>query len=118
MPLRFTEADKWKQEWFQEFNTWQKIMYYFLYDNCDAAGFIEVNPKYNAFLLDMDQENFTSVLDSVECLYHRSTDGKLLCLKNFLVDQKNWPLKLANPAHKKIQAMLDNNIDRFEASIP
>jgi len=118
MPLRFTEADKWKQEWFQELNTWQKLMYLFMQDNCDNAGFMEVNPRYNAFLMEMDQEQYIQVFESLSDFYIKSTNGKRIWLKSFLKDQKNQPLNKVNKAHQQIINIISEKEVDFAENIP
>jgi hypothetical protein len=42
MTRRFTETDKWQDEWFLSLPFEAKLLFLYLCDNCDCAGFWEV----------------------------------------------------------------------------
>lgn len=43
MPKRFTATEKWLDPWFSELPLADKMFWIFLLDNCDHAGFWQVN---------------------------------------------------------------------------
>ena len=43
MPRRFTMTEKWHDEWFLQLTPHQKLLWNYLCDNCDIAGFWEKN---------------------------------------------------------------------------
>ncbi|NMB81910.1 MAG: hypothetical protein GYA14_08835, partial [Ignavibacteria bacterium] len=45
MAYRFTNTDKWADSWFANLKPIEKLLFIYLYENCDIAGFIEINLK-------------------------------------------------------------------------
>ena len=45
MAKRFTDTDKWKDEWYTELTNDYKVIWLYLLDNCDNAGIIKRNIK-------------------------------------------------------------------------
>jgi hypothetical protein len=45
MAKRFTDTDKWKDEWYTELSNDFKVIWQYLLDNCDNAGIIKRNIK-------------------------------------------------------------------------
>jgi len=45
MAKRFTDTDKWKDEWYTELSNDYKVIWQYLLDNCDNAGIIKRNIK-------------------------------------------------------------------------
>ncbi len=43
MATRFTETNKWKDKWFRSLDPLEKVLFIYLIDNCDNAGFIEID---------------------------------------------------------------------------
>ena len=107
MAYRFTNTDKWNDSWFSNLKQFEKLLFMYLCDNCDIAGFIEIN--INRWSSDLGSSKDTIlgaieglnrgliVSDSVDCIF----------IRNFLKHQKNLPLNEKNNAHLGI-------IKRFE----
>lgn len=51
MAKRFTASDKWKDKWFSELSSKYKLFWIYLLDECDFAGFWEVNFKAASFFI-------------------------------------------------------------------
>ncbi len=45
MPKRFTDTDKWRKNWFSLMEPKHKLLWIYLLDNCDNAGFWSINIK-------------------------------------------------------------------------
>ena len=45
MAYRYTNTDKWSDCWFSKLKPIEKLLFNYLTDNCDIAGFIELNQK-------------------------------------------------------------------------
>ena len=43
MAYRFTDTNKWHDAWFSSLKPLEKLLFNYLCDNCDIAGFIEIN---------------------------------------------------------------------------
>jgi hypothetical protein len=101
MAKRFTETDKWKDSWFLDLSAGQKLVWLYFLDNCDNAGFIEINLRYMAFVIGIDEDK---ILGAIKGLNRGLLGPKnnVYFIKNFLKHQKNIPLNSTNNAHKQI----------------
>ena len=99
MAYRFTNTEKWQDVWFANLNQLQMLLFLYLCDNCDIAGFIEVNLKRWASDLGSSISTIESGLKGLERSLVFSEDGDCIFIKNFLKHQKNLPLNQNNKAH-------------------
>ena len=49
MAYRYTNTNKWSDAWYSDLKPLEKLLFNYLCDNCDIAGFIEFVPKKWAF---------------------------------------------------------------------
>lgn len=110
---RFTEPAKWNDEWFSNLKPIEKLVFLYLVDKCDNAGFFEINKRVDAFLIGLSEEDFLANLRSLKKTYISSIDGRKIWLKNYLKYQKNLPLNPDNNAHKQIISFILSNKDNF-----
>lgn len=99
MAYRFTNTEKWQDVWFANLNQLQMLLFLYLCDNCDIAGFIEVNLKRWASDLGSSISTIESGLKGLERSLVFSENGDCIFIKNFLKHQKNLPLNQNNKAH-------------------
>lgn len=111
---RFTTAEKWVDGWFSDLKPLDKLIFLYLTDRCDNAGFFEINKRVDAFVIGITEDQYISSLDSIKKSYVTSIDGKKIWLKNYLKHQKNLPLNPSNNAHKQIISYIVSNIDNFK----
>jgi hypothetical protein len=111
MSYRFTNSDKWTDSWFSDLSANAKLLFIFLYENCDNAGFYEVNKKFMLFLLGFQDEELKNAIKEIGKAYLKSNDGTKIWLKNFLKHQKLTPLNWKNNAHKQIIMILKDNLE-------
>lgn len=107
MSYRYTNTDKWNDSWFTDLKPMEKLLFNYLCDNCDIAGFIEITTRKWATDIGEDQKTIEGALKGLQRGIIFSTTKDCIYLKNFLRHQKNLPLNDKNPAHKGI-------IKRFE----
>ena len=98
MAYRFTSTDKWTDTWFSELTPLQMLLFIYLCDNCDIAGFINVNLKRWTSDLNSTKPNIEEALKGLERGLVYSNDGEVIFLKNFLKHQKNLPINENNKA--------------------
>lgn len=110
---RFTAPEKWNDEWFSNLNPMEKLVFLYLVDKCDNAGFFEINKRIDAFLIGFTEDDFLVNLRAIKKTYIASTDGRKIWLKNFLFYQKNLPLNPDNNAHKQIIGFIRSNLNIF-----
>lgn len=110
---RFTETGKWNDEWFSNLKAIEKLLFLYLVDKCDNAGFFEINKRIDAFLIGITEDEFMANLRAIKKTYVASTDGRKIWIKNFIKYQKNFPLNPDNNAHKQIISFIMSNMNNF-----
>ena len=114
MAFRFTDTLKWGDSWFVELTKNQKLLFLYLCDNCDIAGFFEVTPKKICIELDFTMADFKGAFKGLERGLIWSADGSVVYLRTFLKNQKNLPLNEANKAHKGILSRFQKYAPKFD----
>ena len=109
MAVKFTDAKKWDDVWFSQLTLEQKVMFMYLCDECDIAGFLEVNERLAELQTGVDDVRGAIVSLSKAVLYK---DG-YIWIKKHLKHQKNLPINMRNGAHKAIIKSIAEHIDRF-----
>ena len=99
MSYRFTNTEKWSDSWFSGLKQVEMLLFVYLCDNCDIAGFIEVNYKRWSNDLSSSAETIQGACKGLRRGIIFSKDGDCLFIKNFLKHQKNLPLNRSNKAH-------------------
>ena len=117
MAYRYTNTDKWSDKWFLGLKPLEKLLYGYLSDNCDIAGFIEINIKIWAAMIGTNQRGIEGALKGLERGLIYSEDNGCIYLKNFLKHQKNVPLNPQNKAHIGILKCFDNYKYKFKKEI-
>jgi len=110
MSYRITNTDKWQDLWFSNLSVQAKLLFFYFVENCDNAGFFEVNKKFMLFHLGFNEEELMSAGNELKKSYLKSKDGTKLWFKNFLKYQKKLPLNSANNNHKQIIALIQENL--------
>ncbi|TKJ35801.1 MAG: hypothetical protein CEE38_14450 [Planctomycetes bacterium B3_Pla] len=114
MPRRFTVTEKWTQDkWFMELNASAKLMFFFLCENCDCAGFWEINIKEAAYRMALNEETVYQAFRDIEKCYVR--DDRFCAIVSFLHHQRNLPLNPENKAHIGILNRLISHPGLYEA---
>jgi len=111
---RFTESNKWDDPWFRELPGSHKLVFLYILDRCNNAGFWEVDLSGLSFHTKLEERHFEGALKGLE----RGLQGASgwVWVKNFLRHQKNDQLNPANPAHRQIIALLKDQSQRFPES--
>jgi hypothetical protein len=110
---RFSETNKWKDEWFLLLTPTEKLVFIFCCEFCDNAGFLDKSPRLNSFLIGITEIEFLDACKGLARGLIESKDKNKIWVKNFLFHQKNIPLNLENNAHKQIISIIKMNIDLF-----
>ena len=113
MALRFTNSEKWDDEWFSDLTKDEKLLYMFLTDKCNIGGFIEINRKIWSAYTGIDANDIDAVLYSFGKKIIMSNDGSCLYVVNFLKHQKNYPLNPENKAHIGILKIFNTYAVKF-----
>ena len=108
---RFTETDKWRDKWFLELNPLQKILFLYLCDNCNNAGFIEINPSFWASSIGCTKKQIEGAWQGLGRGLVVGEDWAFL--RTYHKHQKHLPLNEGNPAHRQIIRMFKEQESRF-----
>lgn len=118
MAYRFSDTSKWDDPWFIELKPMEKLMFQYLCDSCDIAGFFELSmKKFRDNLSGLTDDQIKEAFAGLERSYIFSRDKRIIFLKNFCKHQKNIPLNTRNNAHIGIISRIDNYQDKFAFNI-
>jgi hypothetical protein len=113
MSYRFTNTDKWDDAWFTSLTQIQMLLFMYLCDNCDIAGFIEVNYKRWATDLNSSPDTILGASEGLGRGLIFAQDKECIFIRNFLRHQKNLPLNENNNAHRGILARFEKYKEKF-----
>lgn len=116
MPRRFTVTEKWKDPWFRGLKPSAKLLFLYLCDECDVAGFWEIDWQQAAFATKLNTKTLLIAYDALNG--KTESDGKYICVVNFLKHQRNWPLNPENPVHQTILQTLQKYKNFKSTSLP
>lgn len=114
MAYRFTNTDKWSDSWFYSLNNLEKLLFMYLCDNCDIAGFIEINMLKWCSDFRVKESELKGVLKGLDRGLKYSLDGRIIFIRNFIKHQKNQDLNINNKAHLGIIKRLEENLNNFD----
>lgn len=111
---RFSETEKWRDPWFRSLKPSQKLLFLFIVDNCNNAGFWEEDKDYACYATGMNVEEYEGAVKGLA----RGLIGASgwYWVKNFLKHQKNDTINPENRAHVQILKLLAEQSQRFNAS--
>lgn len=106
MSSRFTSTEKWKDPWFRALPKDAKILYWYMWDTCDAAGFWVTDWDVAAIETSLDRKGIETLMEPLVKGYVRVNDN-LVWLRRFLYHQNNLPLNPNCNAHKGIIKLIN-----------
>jgi len=114
MAYRYTNTDKWCDYWFSNLKPIEKLLFNYLCDNCDIAGFIEINIKRWSIDIGTNNTTIEGAMKGLSRGFIYSISNDCVYIRNFLRHQKNLPLiPEKNPAHRGIIKRFDQYSDKF-----
>lgn len=111
---RFTETGKWDDPWFRQLAGVHKLVFLYIIDRCDNAGFLEVDQDAMAWHTKVKPEHIEGALKALGRGIKGPCNG-WYWVRRFLKHQKNEMLNPENPAHKQIIALIGEQRERFNA---
>jgi len=114
MAYRFTNTEKWADSWFSSLTQFEMILFIYLCDNCDIAGFIEINLKRWANDLNSSIDEIPVAIKGLQRGLVISKSNDCIFLKNFIKHQKNFPLNEKNKAHLGIIKRFNLYAEKFD----
>ena len=111
MAIRFTETEKWRDTWFRKLSPNEKLLFIFMTETCNNAGFLEFDIEAISFSTGLSEDEILGAKKGLSrgCL---EVDG-WIWIKRFLRHQKNESLNPFNNAHKQIITLLNAQMSRF-----
>lgn len=100
-----TETSKWRDQWFRELPVDAKLLWGYLCDNCDCAGFWTIDIQLARFETGLPCKRVVAALQALAGGMNQN--GNIVWLIRFLEIQKNLPLSESCPVHKPIIARLE-----------
>ena len=111
---RITDTDKWKDAWFCTLSPKSKLLFIYLYENCNAAGILEMNYELMKVLLNFDSTNDVIVnLGKIKRCFIPNKNKTKIWVKNYLFHQNNLPLDTNDIKHRELILMLEKNREDF-----
>ena len=115
MANRLTSTDKYADSWFIELETIEKLVFYYLIDHVDNAGFYEISIRHIQFHLGISKDEILGAIKGL-CRGLLGADSEIkngdkIFLKNFLKHQKMQPLNPFNSFHSNALKSFELNID-------
>jgi len=111
MSKRFTETNKWDDKWFRGLTPGCKLMFLFITDKCDLAGFYEIDTQDIAFRTGLEESKILGAIQGLD--RGLLVKGDWVWMRNFLHHQKNLPLNPLNNAHKHIIQCVSDKLSLF-----
>lgn len=108
---RFTETEKWKDVWFRELKGTEKLMFFYVIENCNNAGFYEEDMPMMTLQTGMSEKLIEGAWKGLARGFIRASGW--VWVRTFLKHQKNDELKYENPAHRQIIRLIAEQIERF-----
>jgi len=113
---RRTDPEKWLIPRFRKLPPTTKLVYLYLLDNCDWAGFMPVDVERIVFDTQIADNNIIQILEELNKDEIVLKDGWLFVL-DFIELQDNNPLNPNNNAHKNILNKLRDNSKFMDSDV-
>jgi hypothetical protein len=112
---RFSETAKWDDPWFRALPGVHKLVFLYVIDRCDNAGFLEYDADSISWHTKLEVKHIEGAIKGLE----RGIKGASgwLWVRRFLRHQKNDSINPENKAHTQIIALLSDQTERFK-SVP
>lgn len=105
MAKRFTNTEKWKTKFFRELKPKYKMLWLYIWDDCNHAGVWEVNLSLACYHIGFEVTEKTALMQfdvAVEVIQ----DGLKWFVPSFIRDQYSLPLNKKNSAHLGVLRVL------------
>jgi hypothetical protein len=113
---RITKPEKWKDTFFHNLKPIEKLIFIYLYENCDDAGFFEINFEKMAYDIGLKTNEIASSFNKLEKSFLVSKNADKIWIKKFLLHQNKLPLDLKTTDGNFIKFTIESNLDNFNNS--
>jgi len=117
MSDRRTNSEKWETPWFREIPVESKVLFLYILDNCDIAGFINVDADIWSPKIGISKNGVLGALKHLEGTSKITINGRICWVNGFLEKQGNLPLNMKNNAHLSAARKIIANSDKFPEAV-
>ena len=119
MAKRFTDTQKWNEDWFLDLPLTYKIFWIYVCDNCNHAGIYKPNKRVFELLVGqkIDTNKFLELVNSDKLRIVKLGNGRWY-LTSFIEFQYGPTLNPNNRVHKSILKLLNDNDLNWEQKEP
>ena len=110
---RYAITQRWNSPLFRNLSPFEKCVYSYLWDNCDLAGFYEIDHSTIEHYNKIPSNEIKSILENLSKNEITISNGWLFIL-DFIEYQGNGNLSPNNNAHKAIISSLSKNMIHFK----
>lgn len=111
MSYIYTATNKWADNWFLNLSNDAKILFYYISEKCNNAGFYEIHKPTMLVQTDMNEARSRECFIEIKKAYIMSVDRQTIWLKNYIKYQRKIPLKEHISNHKQIINILKSNLE-------
>lgn len=111
---RLTDTNKWKDTFFLKLKPIEKLIFLYLCDSCNDAGFLDLNYNSIANEVGVNKENVILSIKNIEKTFLISDDSERIWIKKFLLHQNKLPLDLKTSEGNFIKFEIENNQNKFK----
>ena len=111
MTYIYTATNKWDDAWFSNLSNDAKILFYYIMEKCNNAGFYEINKPTMLVQTKMNETRSRECFVEIKKAYVMSIDRQTVWLKNYIKYQRKIPLKEHISNHKQIINILKSNLE-------
>lgn len=109
---RYSVVGRWDDIWFTSLKPYDKLVFSYLCDKCDEAGFIEVNYKLWELHLGLNKDEIKVCIFNLQKMLLSDKKSKLW-VKSHLFWQRKLPLDTNDKEHLWIISKIKANIEKF-----
>lgn len=109
---RFSETGKWEDPWFRGLAGIHKLVFLYVIDRCNNAGFWEIDEEALVWHTKLDPKHIEGAWKGLA--RGLLVAGGWMWVRRFLRHQKNEPLTHENLAHRQIVLLLREQQERFK----
>ena len=111
---RITDTNKWTDDWFLDLSPNGKLIFMFLCEKCDDAGFFKLSTKHMHPFLKIPAADIVKAIKELGDKIIFNSSREKIWIRNFLFYQNQLPLEKNNVEHKKIKLLLEKNLKEFD----
>jgi len=117
MAKRFTDTQKWSEDWYLDLPITYKVFWIYICDNCNHAGIYKPNKRVFELLIGqkIDLDKFLEFINSDKQRIIKLVNGRWY-LTGFIDFQYGSKLNSNNRVHKSILKLLNDNDLNWEGS--